>query len=128
MVQVFGGSDSTATAIGMILLYVVCSPAVYVKTRKELNENDNLFSGSLITSTNSRKLAYLQSCTKEGLRMWQALQALNSKLSPLGGEIVNGVYLPGKCHLRERGLRSRMSCDLAKPRSSCTHCVEFRAI
>lgn len=96
MVQVLGGSDSTATAIRMIILYIATSPAVYVKLRNELDENDGLFDGSLITSMNSRKLPYLQACIKEGLRIWPPLQALNSKLSPPGGETVNGVYIPGK--------------------------------
>ena len=96
MVQVLGGSDSTATAIRMIILYVATSPAVYVKLQKELDENDVLFDGWLITSANSRKLPYVQACIKEGLRIWPPLQALNSKLSPPGGETVNGVYIPGK--------------------------------
>ena len=96
MVQVLGGSDSTATAIRMILLYVVTSPAVYAKLRKELDDSEALFNGSLITSANSRKLPYLQACIKEGLRIWPPLQALNSKLSPPGGETVNGVHIPGK--------------------------------
>lgn len=96
MVQVLGGSDSTATAIRMIILYIATNPAVYVKLRNELDANDALFHGSLITSTNSRKLPYLQACIKESLRMWPPLQALNSKLSPPGGETVNGVYIPGK--------------------------------
>ncbi|KAJ9615539.1 hypothetical protein H2200_001614 [Cladophialophora chaetospira] len=101
MVQVLGGSDSTATAIRMIILYVITSPAVYIKLLKEVNENDGLFDGSFITSANSRKLPYLQACIKEGLRMWPPLQALNSKLSPPGGETVNGVHIPGGievCH------------------------------
>lgn len=96
MVQVLGGSDSTATAIRMIILHVATSPAVYVRVQKELDENDALFNGSLISSTNSRKLPYLQACIKEGLRIWPPLQALNSKLSPPGGETVNGVHIPGK--------------------------------
>ena len=98
MVQVLGGSDSTAAAIRMILLYVITNPAVYVKLVKELNENDGHFIDDLITSANSRKLPYLQACINEGLRMWPPLQALNSKLSSPGGESVNGVYILGKWH------------------------------
>jgi cytochrome P450 len=96
MVQVLGGSDSTATAIRMILLYVTTNPSVYVKLRKELDENAGLFEGSFITSASSRKLPYFQACVKEGLRLWPPLQALNSKVSPPGGETVNGVYIPGE--------------------------------
>jgi len=96
MVQVLGGSDSTATAIRMILLHVITSPAVYAKLQKELDENEALFDGSLISSADSRRLPYLQACIKEGLRIWPPLRTLNSKLSPPGGETGNGVYIPGK--------------------------------
>ena len=101
MVQVLGGSDSTATAIRMIILYIITTPAVYLRVIQEIDFNDSFFEGNLIASANSRKMTYLQACIKEGLRMWPPLQALNSKLSPPGGETVNGVYIPGGievCH------------------------------
>ena len=94
MVQVLGGSDTTATAIRMIMLYIVTSPTVHARVTKEINENDGLFNGSLITSANSRKMTYLQACIKEGIRIWPPIQALQSKLSPPGGETVHGVYIP----------------------------------
>ena len=101
MVQVLGGSDTTATAFRMTMLYIITSPAVYAKVTKEILENDALFDGPLITSANSRKLAYLQACIKEGIRMWPPIQAFQSKLSPPGGERVHGIYIPGGievCH------------------------------
>ncbi|EXJ81801.1 hypothetical protein A1O1_07866 [Capronia coronata CBS 617.96] len=103
MVQVLGGSDSTATAIRMIMLYIITHPDVYAKCVQEIEANEHVFTAShSITSADSRKhLPYVQACIKEGMRIWPPLQALNSKLSPPGGETVNAVFIPGGievCH------------------------------
>jgi len=101
MVQVLGGSDSTATAIRMIMLYIITNPAVYAKCVKEIEANDEAFIDTISSSASSKCLPYVQACIKEGLRIWPPLQALNSKLAPPGGETVNGVFIPGGievCH------------------------------
>lgn len=95
MVQVLGGSDSTATAIRMIILYIITNPRVYIKVMEELESNIHAVSYPVITSTESRQLPYMQACIKEGLRVFPPLQALNSKLAPPEGEIVNGIFIPG---------------------------------
>ena len=104
MVQVLGGSDTTATAIRMIILYIITSPTTYIKCMSELNSASSLFdaeTGQISSIASRTRLPYIQACIKEGLRMWPPIQALNSKLSPPGGEVVNGVFIPGNievCH------------------------------
>jgi cytochrome P450 len=95
MVQVLGGSDSTATAIRMIILHIITNPRVYINVMEELDSNNHVISYPVITSAESRKLPYMQACIKEGLRIFPPLQALNSKLAPPGGETVNGIFIPG---------------------------------
>ena len=95
MLQILGGSDSTATAIRMTLLYILTSPFVYSKLTQELQANSNNISSPVIKSSEARQLPYLQSCIKEGLRMWPPISSLQSKIAPQGGETVNGVFLPG---------------------------------
>ena len=95
MLQILGGSDSTATAIRMIMLHILSNPRVHAKLVKELDSQAPNFSIPVITSAESRKLPYLQACIKEGLRIWPPLQSLQSKMSPPGGETVNGVFIPG---------------------------------
>ena len=101
-VQVLGGSDSTATAIRMIMLYIITNPGVYGRCIQEVDANDEAFSAGFISSSAARKaLPYLKACIKEGLRIWPPLQALNSKLAPPQGETMNGVFIPGGievCH------------------------------
>lgn len=94
MVQVLSGSDSTATAIRMIILHIITNPTVYIKVMKELELNSRVIACPVLTSAESRKLPYMQACIKEGLRVFPSLQALNSKLSPRGDETVNDHFIP----------------------------------
>ena len=95
ILQILGGSDSTATAIRATFLYILTNPSVYTKLMHELESNKHNISSPVIKSSEARQLPYLQSCIKEGLRMWPPLAGLLSKTSPPGGETVNGVFIPG---------------------------------
>lgn len=95
MLTILGGSDSTATAIRMTLLYILTTPSAYTRLIAELDANVNSSSQPLIQFAVAKKLPYLQACIKEGLRMWPPFAGLQSKIAPPGGETVNGVFLPG---------------------------------
>lgn len=95
MLTILRGSDSTATAIRMTLLYILTSPSTYAKLIAELDAHIDSDSKPLIKYEVAKKLPYLQACIKEGLRMWPPFEDLQTKIAPLGGETVNGVFLPG---------------------------------
>lgn len=95
MLQILGGSDSTATAIRTIFLYILTNPVVYAKLVHELDANAHRLSSPVITSGEAQSLRYLQACINEGLRIFPPLTGLQGKISPPGGETVNGYYLPG---------------------------------
>ncbi|KAJ9611407.1 hypothetical protein H2200_004591 [Cladophialophora chaetospira] len=95
VLQLLGGSDSTATAIRMTFLFILTNPIVYAKLLSELDANKHNISSPVIQSSEAQKLPYLQSCIKEGLRIWPPLAGLQGKVSPPGGETVNGHFLPG---------------------------------
>lgn len=95
MLTILGGSDSTATAIRMTLLYIVTTPSAYAIVLAELESKADISSQPLIKYAVAKKLPYLQACIKEGLRMWPPFAGLMSKIVPPGGETVNGVFLPG---------------------------------
>lgn len=95
MLQILGGSDSTSTAIQMTLLYILTNPVIYTRLMQELQANRHNISVPVINSFEARQLVYLQSCTKEGLQMWPPISSLQPKISPPGGETVDGVFLPG---------------------------------
>ncbi|KIX05641.1 uncharacterized protein Z518_03613 [Rhinocladiella mackenziei CBS 650.93] len=95
ILQLLGGSDSTATAIRMTFLYILTNPAVYAKLIHEIHAHRHNISSPVIQSSEAQKLPYLQSCIKEGLRIWPPLAGLQGKVSPPEGEMVNGYFIPG---------------------------------
>ena len=95
LLQLLGGSDSTATAIRMTFLYILTNPVVYNRLVQELEANKHRISSPMIQSSDAQNLPYLQSCIKEGLRVWPPLTGLQGKVSPPGGETVNGQFIPG---------------------------------
>jgi cytochrome P450 len=91
MLQILAGSDSTATAIRMVFLYVLTAPSVYAKLTREIRA----YATSPITkASDARAMPYLQSCIKEGLRMWPPLAGLLTKAAPEGGETFKGTFIP----------------------------------
>ncbi|KAI1612921.1 pisatin demethylase [Exophiala viscosa] len=94
MLQILGGSDSTATAVRTTFLYILTNPIVYAKLVNELDTNAHRLSSPVLTTADSQSLPYLQACIKEGLRIFPPLTGLQGKIAPPGGETVNGYYLP----------------------------------
>jgi cytochrome P450 len=50
---------------------------------------------SVISSFDSRKLPYLQSCIREGLRIFPPFTGINAKLVPQQGDTIDGRFIPG---------------------------------
>lgn len=95
MLQILGGSDSTATAIRMTFLYILTNPTVYIKLMQEIDGARGRIRAPVITSAEARTLPYLQACIKEGLRIWPPLVGLQGKVSPPEGDTVDGTFIPG---------------------------------
>jgi cytochrome P450 len=84
----------------MTILQIINNPKIHHKLLSEihnyLKSNPSKASEhSIIPSSDARKLPYLQSCIREGLRIFPPFTGLNSKLVPLTGDTVNGRYIPG---------------------------------
>jgi cytochrome P450 len=71
--QIVAGSDTTAAAIRVILLYVMSHPRVYAKLRAEIDETVKKGmapeSPSIISDTEVRQLPYLGAVVREGMRV-----------------------------------------------------------
>ncbi|KIW68377.1 hypothetical protein PV04_04330 [Phialophora macrospora] len=98
LLQILAGSDSTATTIRMTLLFILTNPAVYIKLRTEIDSAiaDGQISFPVVKHSEAQALPYLQACIKEGLRMWQPLNGIGTKLSPPEDIEVCGVRIPAK--------------------------------
>ncbi|KAI0157658.1 cytochrome P450 [Xylariaceae sp. FL1272] len=89
------GSDTTATVLRLMMLYVIISPVVYQKLKAEVVSavREGRVSHP-ITSTEAKRLPYLQAVIYEGMRMRPVANSLFPKEIPPGGDTINGHYLP----------------------------------
>lgn len=96
LIQIFGGSDTTAGAIRTLMLYIITSPRVYNTLQNEIDTAvANHKISAIVTDAEARTLPYLQAVIKEGLRIFPPGTGLVSKKVPPGGDTLNGVFLPG---------------------------------
>jgi cytochrome P450 len=86
------GSDTTATAIRVTLLYLITNPRVL---RNFLEEISAHAPSSPIKESEAKTMPYLQAIIKEGLRLWPPVTGLSSKTVPPGGDTFNGIFIPG---------------------------------
>lgn len=103
LLQILAGSDTTATAIRGITLYLFTHPRAYTKLQTEIDtavkEGRAPISPKIISDAESRNLEYLQAVIKEGIRMYPPVTDLLSKCVPDGGDTVvvegKSIFLPG---------------------------------
>lgn len=89
------GSETTATVIRVILLYIVASPHIYRRLRQEITEAVSEGRASNpITDVESRQLPYLQAVIYEGIRIRPATTGMFFKDVPASGETMHGRYIP----------------------------------
>ncbi|CRG91690.1 Alpha-galactosidase 3 [Talaromyces islandicus] len=92
ILQIIAGSDTTATAIRVILLYLITTPRVLEKFRAEYTAAGV---SSPIRDSEARALPYLQAIIKEGLRIWPPVVGLMAKEVPPEGDTIDGKFIPG---------------------------------
>lgn len=90
------GSDTSATVIRALFLYLITSPLVLAKLRSEIDDaiRDGRIS-SPIRDSEARQLPYLQACIREALRIHPPATGILEKVVPPEGDTVNGVFIPG---------------------------------
>jgi len=94
------GSDTSATVIRVVFLYLMTSPSMQAKVRAEID--DGIKNGTIsnpIKDFEARKLTYLQAVIKEALRLWPPVTGLVQKVVPPEGDTVNGVFVPGGTYI-----------------------------
>ncbi|KAM0347322.1 hypothetical protein ACHAPU_004841 [Fusarium lateritium] len=105
------GSDTTASAIRVTLLYIMSCPRVYQKLKEEIQcAIREGRTSNPITVTQARELPYLQqrianawiltqAVIYEGLRMRPVTTAQQAKEVPEEGDTINGHFVPGGTHI-----------------------------
>ncbi|KAF2691046.1 cytochrome P450 [Lentithecium fluviatile CBS 122367] len=100
ILQILAGSDTTATAIRGIMLYLIAHPRVYAQLQSEID--GAISSGKapgIVQDVTLRDLPYLQAVVREGLRVHPPVTDPVPKLVPMGGDTVSvdgkQYFLPG---------------------------------
>ncbi|KAH7348871.1 pisatin demethylase [Rhexocercosporidium sp. MPI-PUGE-AT-0058] len=92
ILQIIAGSDTTAVAVRIIFLHLMSNPRILARFRAEISQSSV---SSPIRDAEARRLPYLQAIIKEGLRYWPPVVGLMAKEVPPGGDVVNGMFIPG---------------------------------
>jgi cytochrome P450 len=98
LLQVMAGADSTATAVRIIMYFIMTNPLVYMKLRAELDEADRrkALSWPVLSDAEAKALPYLQAVIKEGLRAWPPGIGISTKwVPPEGDTLEDGRFIPG---------------------------------
>ncbi|KAH7095544.1 putative cytochrome P450 monooxygenase [Paraphoma chrysanthemicola] len=89
VLQILAGSDTTATAIRSIMLYLITHPRLYFKLQAEI---DNVVASGVASAVVSdgclRAMPYLQAVVREGLRIHPPVTDVVPKKVPKGGDTV----------------------------------------
>ena len=95
LLQVVAGTDTTATGLKTIVLHATTHPEIYRKLQTEIEEgiSQGLIS-SPIKDAEARRLPFLQSVIKEGLRIRSPAGGAFFKTVPRGGDVLGGYFLP----------------------------------
>lgn len=92
--QIGAGSDTTATAIRITILFLITNPHSYSKLLSEIDAAvEGGRASSPITDDEAKKLSYLQAVIKEGIRMWPPVAGLMPKICD-SDQVVCGMNLP----------------------------------
>ncbi|KAH8732261.1 cytochrome P450 monooxygenase-like protein [Phaeosphaeriaceae sp. PMI808] len=87
--QILAGSDTTAAAIRIIILYIITHPRVYTKLQTEIDDAvKNGLAPNIISGTQARRLPYLDAVVREGLRIHPPVVNLFSRITPPQGDTV----------------------------------------
>lgn len=92
MAQVIAGSDTSAGAIRLTLLYILTNPRVMETLRREIDSHS--LSHPVVTDTEAREMPYLQAVILESLRMSPPITGMLLKASPSQVDTFKGVYIP----------------------------------
>lgn len=96
LLQIVAGSDTSAGTIRAVMLNVLTSPQIYKRLQAEIDTFVKLGAvSSPITDAEARSLPYLQAVIKEGLRILPPASGAMFKQVPVGGDFIDGMYLPG---------------------------------
>ncbi|TKA54702.1 hypothetical protein B0A55_12114 [Friedmanniomyces simplex] len=87
------GSESTATALCGILFFLLTHPQSYERLMAEITAAFG--SETKITIASTHNLEFMDAVINESLRLYPPVAITMPRRTPLGGETIDGIYVPG---------------------------------
>lgn len=90
------GADTTGTALGSILRFLVENPEALRRAREEIDaaEKAGHLSSPIQFEETRRYLPFFTACIKEGLRLNPPATNLFARIIPAGGKVIDGHFIP----------------------------------
>jgi cytochrome P450 len=90
------GADTTGTALGSILRFLVTHPSALARARAEIDSADQsqLLSNPIRFEETRKHLPFFVACIKEGLRLNPPAPNLFARIVPKGGKVIDGHFVP----------------------------------
>jgi cytochrome P450 len=91
------GADTTGTALGCILRFLLTDPSVLARARAEIEtaEANGLLSTPIRYEETRQHLPFFVACIKEGLRLNPPATNLFARIAPEDGKVIDGHFVPG---------------------------------
>lgn len=91
------GADTTGTALGSILRFLLTNPSALARTREELESagKAGYLSQPILYEETRKHLPFFVACIKEGLRLNPPATNLFARLVPVNGKVIDGQVIPG---------------------------------
>ena len=78
------------------LLHIISNPVIYAKLQREIDAAEsNTRISNPVQDLEAKNLPYLQACIKEGLRIFPPITQLRERVTPSGGDTIDGRFIPG---------------------------------
>ncbi|KAH7067132.1 cytochrome P450 monooxygenase-like protein [Paraphoma chrysanthemicola] len=91
------GADTTGTALGSILRFLLTHPPSMARVRDEIERADHAgrLSSPVQFEQTKTHLPFFVACIKEGLRLHPPAPNLLARVMPMHGKIIDGHFVPG---------------------------------
>ncbi|KAI1319728.1 cytochrome P450 family protein [Xylariaceae sp. FL0255] len=98
LVTLFGGTDTTATAIRNAIFFLSTSPSIYRKLQDKIDSAADSVDRPIISDEQAKKLPYLQACIRESMRLWRPSMGMMGKTSD-EDDVVCGIKVAAKTQI-----------------------------
>ncbi|KAH6855442.1 cytochrome P450 [Chaetomium sp. MPI-CAGE-AT-0009] len=96
LIQIIAGSDTTATTIRVVMLYLMTTPRAYQALQAEIDAGIRAGRvSSPVTGAEAQRMPYLQAVIIESLRLFPPFTGIPFKKVPPGGDTIDGKHVPG---------------------------------